>query len=339
MVDGIHAENVTNWFKTHVPGVRPPLSFELIAGGRSNLTYKVADADNEGYVMRRPPLGHVLESAHDMGREHKIISSLGPTDIPVAPALGLCKDKAVNGADFYVMKLVEGDVITDSVGAQTHIVENKRHDLGMEVIDILVRLHAINPDDVGLGDLGKKEDYVARQVRRWTKQWENSKTEDVWEMDEVGRLLKEKMPKQIGASIVHGDFRIGNFIIRDNHVAAVLDWELCTLGDQLADVGYLLNWWYTADEVELGEGDDAPPAAPGFPSREELIDYYQKATGRDLTRINYYRALSYWRLAAISQGVYQRFALGAMGDKAEMDLSYFKDRLLKMSRTALELLS
>ena len=138
------------------PGSTPPLTFELIAGGRSNLTYKVWDANNEGYVLRRPPLGHVLESAHDMGREHKIISSLGPTDIPVAPALGLCKDKSVNGADFYVMKLVEGDVITDSVGAKAHIDENKRHDLGMEVIDILVRLHAVNPDDVGLGDLGKK---------------------------------------------------------------------------------------------------------------------------------------------------------------------------------------
>ena len=337
MVDGIHAQNVTEWFKNNIPGVVPPLSFELIAGGRSNLTYKVVDAENQGYVLRRPPLGHVLESAHDMGREYKIISSLGPTDIPVAPALGLCKDKSVNDADFYVMRFVEGDIITDSVDS-VRIPENERHNLGMNVIDILVRLHAVNPDDVGLGDLGKKEDYAARQVRRWTKQWENSKTEEVWEMDEVGRLLKEKMPAQIGASIAHGDYRIGNFIIKDNRVAAVLDWELCTLGDPLADVGYLLNWWYTPDEVELGFGDGAPTAAGGFPSRDELIAYYEKATGRDLSQINYYRALSYWRLAAISQGVFRRYAEGAMGDKQEMDLSYFKDRLLKMAGAALELL-
>ena len=337
MVDGIHSENVTEWFKNNVPGVAPPLSFELIAGGRSNLTYKIFDAKKQGYVLRRPPLGHVLESAHDMGREYKIISSLGPTDIPVAPALGLCKDKSVNGADFYVMKLVEGDVITDSIDT-VRIPENERYNLGLNVIDILVRLHAVNPDDVGLGDLGKKEDYVARQVRRWTKQWENSKTEEVWEMDEVGRLLKDKMPVQIGASIAHGDYRIGNFIIKENRVAAVLDWELCTLGDPLADVGYLLNWWYTAEEVELGFGDGAPTAAGGFPSREELIDYYEKATGRDLSHVNYYRALSYWRLAAISQGVYRRYAEGVMGDKQETNLSYFKERLLKMARAALELL-
>ncbi len=338
MVDGIHSENVTKWFEKNIPGVSPPLHFELISGGRSNITYRVFDAANHGYVLRRPPLGHVLESAHDMGREYKIISSLGPTDIPVAPALGLCRDKSVNGADFYVMKLVEGTVYADSIDAVA-IPENERYDLGMNVIDILARLHAINPDDVGLGDLGKKEDYVARQVRRWTKQWENSKTEEVPAMDEVGRLLQENMPDQIGASIAHGDFRIGNFIIRDNRVAAVLDWELCTLGDPLADVGYLLNWWYTAEEVELGKGDGAPTAVGGFPSREELIAYYEKATGRDLSRIDYYRALSYWRLAAISQGVYRRYQEGVMGDSGDMNLTFYKERLLRLATAALDLLT
>jgi aminoglycoside phosphotransferase (APT) family kinase protein len=338
MVDGIHAENVTEWFVENIPGAVAPLSFELIAGGRSNLTYKVSGADDNGYVLRRPPLGHVLESAHDMGREHKIISSLGPTDIPVAPALGLCKDNAVNGADFYVMKFVEGRVFTDSTDA-VDIPEDSRRGLGLNVIENLVKLHNINPDDVGLGDLGKKEDYVGRQVRRWTKQWENSKTEEVPEMDEVGRLLKENMPVQIGASIAHGDYRIGNFMIKDYRIAAVLDWELCTLGDALADVAYLLNWWYTADEVDLGVGDGAPTAVGGFPSREELVEYYEKATGRDLGQINYYRALSYWRLAAISQGVYRRYMGGAMGDTGDIDPSFFTDRLLRLAGLALEMLT
>lgn len=338
MVDGIHTENVTQWFLENIPGVVAPLSFELIAGGRSNLTYKVLDADQNGYVLRRPPLGHVLESAHDMGREYKIISSLGPTNIPVAPALGLCKDRDVNGADFYVMKFVEGRVYTDSTDA-VDIPEDQRRDLGFNVIENLVQLHKINPDDVGLGDLGKKEDYVARQVRRWTRQWEKSKTEEVPEMEEVGRLLKENMPVQIGTSIAHGDYRIGNFIIKDNRIAAILDWELCTLGDALADVAYLLNWWYTADEVELGKGDGAPTAVGGFPTRDELIDYYEKATGRDLGQINYYRALSYWRLAAISQGVYCRYVEGVMGDTGDIDPVFFKDRLLRLANLALEMLT
>jgi len=337
MVDGIHTDNVTEWFLKNIPDVSPPISFELIAGGRSNLTYKVLDAEHHAFVLRRPPLGHVLESAHDMGREYKIISSLGPTDIPVAPALGLCKDKTVNDADFYVMRFVDGKVYTDSIDAVA-IPENKRKELGLNVIDILVRLHRINPDDVGLGDLGRKENYAARQVRRWTKQWENSKTEEVPEMDETARLLKEKMPEQIGATIAHGDYRIGNFMVKDNKVAAVLDWELCTLGDPLADVGYLLNWWYTADEVELGKGDGAPTAVGGFPTREELIAHYQKATGRDLTQIDYYRALSYWRLAAISQGVYRRYLEGVMGDSSNVELSFFKDRLHRLAKAALELL-
>jgi aminoglycoside phosphotransferase (APT) family kinase protein len=272
-----------------------------------------------------------------MAREYKIISCLGPTDIPVAPSLGLCRDKAVNEADFYVMGLVEGNVYADSIDAVA-IPENERYDLGINVIDILVRLHAVNPDEVGLGDLGKKEDYVARQVRRWTKQWENSKTDDVPEMEEAGRLLKGNMPKQIGASIAHGDYRIGNFIIKESRVAAVLDWELCTLGDPLADVGYLLNWWYTAGEVNFGKGDGAPTAVGGFPSREDLIAYYEKATGRDLSQINYYRALSYWRLAAISQGVYRRYIEGVMADTAEMEPSYYKERLLKLATAAMELL-
>lgn len=337
MVEGIHTENVTRWFVEHISEVSPPLSFALVPGGRSNLTYKVTDSVGKRYVLRRPPLGHVLESAHDMGREYKIISCLGPTDIPVAPSLGLCMDKSVNNADFYVMRLVVGNVYPDSMDALA-IPEGERYALGIDVIDILARLHSIDPDDVGLGDLGKKEDYAARQVRRWTKQWENSKTDEVPEMDEAGRLLKENIPEQIGASIVHGDYRIGNFIIRENRVAAVLDWELCTLGDPLADVGYLLNWWQAPGEVEPGKGDGAPTAVGGFPSRDELIVRYEKATGRELHHIDYYRALSYWRLAAITQGVYRRYMEGVMGSASEMGLSFFKDRLLRLARAAMDLL-
>ncbi len=320
MVDGIHESNVTRWFTENIPGVSPPLSFEVIPGGHSNLTYKVEDGNRERYVLRRPPLGQVLKSAHDMGREHTIISSLQKTEVPVPPALGICRDLSVNGSDFYVMGYVEGRVLADSTDAAA-IPEGDRGPLGLDVIDVLARLHGIDPDAVGLGGLGKKEDYVARQVKRWARQWEMLKTEEIPEMDEVGRLLKERIPRQLGAAIAHGDYRIGNMILRENRVAAVLDWELCTLGDPLADVGYLLNWWQTAEEVTPGKGDDAPTAAGGFPTREELISYYENATGRSLERIHYYRALACWRLAVIYQGVSRRYAGGAMGDSHHFSFS------------------
>ncbi len=337
-VEGIHIEKVTAWFQEHISGVVPPLSFSLITGGRSNLTYRVEDAQQQVYVLRRPPLGHVLESAHNMGREFKIISALGQTDIPVAPALGLCQDKSVNEADFYVMRFVDGQVYTSSVQGEG-VPADERKPMCIDVIDTLVRLHLINPDDIGLGDLGKKKDYVARQVRRWTKQYANSKTEEIPEMEEVGRLLGENIPIQVGASIAHGDYRFGNLMVNNYRVAAILDWELCTLGDPLADLGYLLNWWFQAGDVEPGDHDDAPSLVAGFSSREDLVAYYAEHTGRDLSNINYYRALSYWRLAAISQGVYRRYLEGVMGDSDDLDLKRYRNNVHMLSKLALDILN
>ncbi len=337
-VEGIHVENVTAWFRENITGVVPPLTFSLITGGRSNLTYRVADASGNVYVLRRPPMGHVLESAHNMGREHKIISSLGPTDIPVAPALGLCLDRSVNEADFYIMQFVEGQVYSSSVQGE-NVPAAERKPLCTDVIDTLVRLHRIDPDVVGLGDLGKKEDYVARQVRRWTKQYANSKTEEIPEMEEVGRLLQDNIPEQVGATIAHGDYRFGNLMVNKYRVAAILDWELCTLGDPLADLGYLLNWWYEAGEIETSDRDDATSSVAGFSSRDDLIAYYVKHTGRDLTNINYYRALSYWRLAAISQGVYRRYLEGVMGDSDDLVLNHYRNNVQILSKLALEKLN
>lgn len=339
MVEGINEANVTAWLADHVPVLEPPLKFSLIAGGHSNLTYRCEDAAGNAYVLRRPPLGHVLESAHDMGREHKIIDALKSSDVPVAPNFGLCKDKSVNEADFYVMAFIDGSVLNDSL-AGAEFPETERVPVSEHVVDILCRLHAINPDDVGLGDLGRKEAYLQRQLKRWTKQWEASKTHEIPAMDEACRLLGERMPEQIGASIVHGDYRLGNMIVADGEVKAILDWELCTLGDALADVGYILNNWVTADEVpEPGEGDQSPTAAGGFLSRDDLINAYASKTGRDLSGINYYRAFSHWRLAAIGQGVYKRYLVGAMGEDRDVDLTRQKDSVARRAEAAMELLS
>ncbi len=333
-VEGINEERVTRWLSQRIPDLRPPLTFSLIAGGHSNLTFRFVDRRGASFVLRRPPLGHVLESAHDMGREHRIVSAMAGTEVPVAPTYGLCEDPEVNGAPFYVMGYMPGKVLHDGETAKS-LPEEERYALGLHVVDVLARLHRINPDDVGLGDLGRKEAYLARQLKRWTKQWEASKTHEIPEMEATARLLEERMPEQVGAAIVHGDYRLGNMIVGDGRIRAVLDWELCTLGDPLADVGYLLNSW-----VEPGEpgAELVPTGVGGFPGREEIRARYEEATGRDLGAINYYRAFSHWRLAAIGQGVYKRYLVGAMGDRPDMDLEAYKTSVHQRAAAALALL-
>jgi len=332
--EGIDLEPVSTWLAERIDGLAPPLQFRLIAGGHSNLTYRFVDRHGEAFVLRRPPLGHVLESAHDMGREHRIVSALWGSEVPVAPTYGYCEDASVNGAPFYIMGYVEGAVLHDAHAAAA-LEPAERHALGLDVIRVLAALHNLDPDTVGLGELGRKEAYLERQLKRWNKQWEASKTHEIPEMEEVSRRLAERMPVQVGAGIVHGDYRLGNMIVGGGRIRAVLDWELCTLGDPLADVGYLLNSW-----VEPGESDTAasPTSAGDFPSRAELCERYEAATGRSLAGIAYYRAFSHWRLAAIGQGVYKRYLVGAMGSNRGMDLDGYKQSVHLRAQAALALL-
>jgi aminoglycoside phosphotransferase (APT) family kinase protein len=270
-----------------------------------------------------------------MAREHRIVSALAGSEVPVAATHGLCEDPLVNGAPFYVMAFVDGRVLHDAETASA-LPEAQRRSLGLHVIDVLASLHAIDPDEVGLGDLGRKEAYLARQLKRWNRQWEATRTHEIPEMEETSRLLEAQMPEQVGAAIVHGDYRLGNMITGDGAIRAVLDWELCTLGDPLADIGYLLNSW-----IEPGEG--AAPVAPtsvgGFPSRDEICARYESATGRNLAGVNYYQAFSHWRLAAIGQGVYKRYLVGAMGDTRDMDLDAYKESVQQRAAAALKLLT
>lgn len=338
MTEGIHADRVTAWLEQRIDDLQPPLSFSLIAGGHSNLTYAVTDRTGRRWVLRRPPLGHVLESAHDVGREHRIISALRDTDVPVAPTVGLCTDVEVNDAPFYVMEFVDGLVLHDAEAART-LSEAERARIGDDVIDVLARLHAIEPDDVGLGELGRREAYIERQLKRWSRQWESSRQREIPAMEETCRLLRERMPEQVGSAIVHGDYRVGNMMVADGRIRAVLDWELCTLGDPLADVGYMLNWWVQPGEIDGRQGDQGPTSVGGFPTREAMLERYQAATGRDVSQINYYRAFSHWRLAAIGEGVYKRYLMGAMGETGDMDLTEYAQSVVRRAETALELLS
>ncbi len=313
-VDGIDAAAVGAWFAAHAGDVAPPLRFERIAGGHSNLTYRVSDAAGKSWALRRPPLGKRLGSAHDMVREHRVVSALGPTAVPVAPVVGLCEDEAVNGAPFYVMDFVEGPILRGLAEAELFPAEADRWAIGERVADTLVAIHAVDPDAVGLGELGRKEDYVARQLHRWQGQWESSKTRELAAVDRVHERLAARIPAQGPATIVHGDYRLDNMILTDSGaVAAVVDWELCTLGDPLADVGLLMVYWPERGDDPVGLGQPATLAA-GFPTRDELAARYAERSGRDLSELDFYLALGYWKLAVIIEGVYARYVAGGYGE-------------------------
>ena len=337
---GINVPRVTAWLDGNIDEVTGPYEFELITGGRSNLTYRVTDSHDVTVVVRRPPMGKVLASAHDMVREHTIISAVGRTDVPVPRTLGVCTDEAVNGAPFYVMSMVDG-VVLDSAERAEHMPNEQRRAASEHLIDVLADLHAVDVDAVGLGDLAKREGYVERQVRRWTTQWEKSKTRELSSIDEVARRLADDVPVQVGVSIAHGDYRFGNCLVDTaaGRVTGVLDWELCTLGDPLADVGYLGVYWSDPGDAQHRPND--PTGIDGFPTYAELLERYATRTGRDLSNIGYYVAFSSWRLAVISEGVYARFLHGAMGDQ-EIDadtMDAFKFGTERLAEEALRALT
>ncbi|MFN8160183.1 MAG: phosphotransferase family protein [Solirubrobacterales bacterium] len=315
--EGIDRDGVEAWFSRNVPGVQPPLAFERISGGRSNLTFGVADAAGRRWALRRPPLGRRLGSAHDMGREHRVISALQPTPVPVPPVIGLCGDESVTGAPFYVMDFVEGPILRTAADAELFPDAPRRRAIGERVIDTLVEIHRVLPDEVGLGELGRKADYVARQLHRWHGQWEKSKTRDLATIDEVHRDLASRIPRQGPAAIVHGDYRLDNMILSPRgEVAAVVDWELCTLGDPLADVGLLMVYWSEPGDPFVPLFEPAT-VAPGFPTRGELAGRYEERSGRDLSGLDFFVALGYWKLAIILEGVFARYAAGQYGSSAE----------------------
>jgi aminoglycoside phosphotransferase (APT) family kinase protein len=233
--------------------------------------------------------------------------------------LGLCADTAVNGAPFYVMGFVEG-VVLDRPEAAAGIDAARRSTLGFALIDVLAELHAVDVDAVGLGDLAKRDGYIGRQLRRWSRQWADSRTRDLPAIDEVERCLRADVPLQQGVTIAHGDYRFGNCLVDpvEATVNAVLDWELCTLGDPLADLGYLSVYW-SDSPAQTNRGNDPTPAG-GFPTYDQLIERYASTTGRDVSSIEFYRAFSAWRVAVIAEGVYARYLHGVMGDD-EVDLA------------------
>jgi aminoglycoside phosphotransferase (APT) family kinase protein len=323
-VPGIDVPAVTTWLEANIPGAAGPFTFDAIAGGHSNLTYRLTGADDRAFVLRRPPLGHRLASAHDMGREHRIIHGLQSSNVPVAPALGFCDDPAVNDAPFYVMGFVQGHVLRDRVAAEAVLSVDQRRHASESLVDTLAKIHAVDLRAVGLDDLGKHEGYIARQLKRWYGQWNAQKTRELPAVDRVHDELLRRIPDQGPATIVHGDYRLDNCMVGDDGtVVAVLDWEICTLGDPLADVGLLQVYW-TGPHDDASAWTGSATTAEGFLDRADLARRYAEVSGRDLTDLPFYVSFAYWKLACILEGVYARYLGGALGARDAAELEPFK---------------
>lgn len=312
---GIDAPAVARFFAAEVPGGDAPLRFSLIGGGRSNLTYRV-EAGPRTFVLRRPPLGHVLPTAHDMAREYRVLSALRDTGLPVPRTFALCEDPEVNGAPFYVMEHREGVVLGERLPEGFAARAEARRRIGEALMETLAALHEVDFRAVGLGDFGRPEGYLERQVARWAKQWERSKVEELPLLDELARRLRAALPAHGSAALVHGDYRLGNVALDPadpGRIVAIFDWEMATLGDPLADLGYTLVYW--------GEPGDGPRAGavepyssltarPGFHTRAELVEAYARARGRDVGDVAFYQVLALYKLAVISEGIYARYLQG-----------------------------
>ena len=324
IVPGIDVPAVTDWLQANVAGAAAPFRFEVIAGGHSNLTFKVTGADGTRFVLGRPPLGHVLASAHDMGREHRIISGLQGSAVPVAPALGYCDDPSVNGSPFYVMGFVDGYVLRDRAAAEALLSPAARTTASESLVDTMAAVHAVDLRAAGLHELGRHEGYIARQLKRWYGQWNQQQTRALPAVDRVHDELSRRIPEQGPATIVHGDYRLDNCMVgADGRVVAVLDWEICTLGDPLADLGLLQVYW-TGPNDPASAWNGSATTAPGFFDRPQLADRYAQVSGRDLTHLPFYVSFAYWKLACILEGVYARYLGGALGVRDAAELEPFK---------------
>jgi aminoglycoside phosphotransferase (APT) family kinase protein len=305
---GLDPEQLRAYLDRVRPGlVSGPLSARLIEGGRSNLTYVVTDGTGQ-WVVRRPPLGHVLATAHDMKREHRVISALYPTAVPVPEPVLLCEDESVLGSPFYVMEYVAGTPYrTAEQLAPLGAVRTRAAVLAL--VDTLVELHAVDPEAVGLGDFGRPEGFLDRQLRRWGKQLDASRNRDLAGIDELHAALGRDLPVSPAPTVVHGDYRLDNVLIGDDdRIKAVLDWEMSTLGDPLTDLGLLVM--YSAKLEVPNSPVSTTAGAAGHPSPAELIERYAARSGRDTSAISWYTAFAWFKLAVILEGIHYRYTLG-----------------------------
>jgi aminoglycoside phosphotransferase (APT) family kinase protein len=311
---GLDLAALHRFFAQRVPDYGGELDAQLLAGGKSNLTYRLRDGVHD-WVLRRPPLGTLTPSAHDMAREYRVVAALGPTRVPVAPAVLLCEDVSVIGVPFAVTAFVPGRVIQSAEDA-ARLGPDEQRRCGEELVDRLCQLHAVDPAGVGLDNFGRAEGYLERQIRRWMDQWERVHTRELAEPVELAGRLRLALPARSDRSIVHGDYRLDNVILAPDRIeiAAIVDWEMCTLGDPLADLGLALVYWDPLTEPVLGvkhiRGVDN-----AFPTADDLVGRYSRQSGRALADLDFYVALGLFKLAVIAEGIHQRYQAGlTVGD-------------------------
>ena len=308
-VPGLDLARFRVFFEDARPGgVNGALRARVIAGGKSNLTCEVTDGQ-ASWIVRRPPLGHVLATAHDMSREHRVITALHPTDVPVPAAYALCEDPDVIGAPFYVMERVEGTPYR--LASQLEPFGSERTGaISARMVDTLATLHRVDPAEVGLGDFGRPAGFLARQVRRWKKQLDASRSRELTGAHDLHHLLEANLPVEGAPAVVHGDFRLDNLMVDDDdQVAAVIDWEMATLGDPLTDLALLLVYQRMAD-LDTGYAVADASTAPGFLTDVEILNRYADRSGRDLSAMGFYLGLAHFKLAVILEGIHYRYAHG-----------------------------
>lgn len=293
------------------------------------MTFTVTDADGRRFVLRRPPMGPLLPSAHDVAREHRLMYALQDSPVPVPRLVGLCQDEAVNDRDFYVMHYLDGVIVRDVEIGRT-IDPSARTRMCHELIDTLCALHRVDIDEVGLGNLAKRSGYIERQIKRWSGQWDQSKQREIPLIDRVREHLSANLPAEAKTTIAHGDYRLSNCMMDPaGPVTGVLDWELCTLGDPMADLAGLLGYWHDPSEEEES-GDNETTGLEGFIGQDELASLYADEMGVSLELVDYYRGFAAWRLACISEGVYARYLNGQQGSQdEELDLDQYRDGVVK----------
>lgn len=309
---GLDTARLTTYLRAGWPGVDVgDLRATLVTGGRSNLTYVITHESGE-FVLRRPPLGHVLATAHDMAREFRVISALAPTRVPVPQALLLCADDAVLGAPFYLMSRVPGEVLR-SRRQTADLSDDAKRQITNAMIDALADLHAVDPGEVGLSDFGRPEGFLERQVRRWSRQLDHSRGRDLPDADPLRTRLADTVPGSPPPAVVHGDYRLDNIVVDPAmcRVTGVLDWEMATIGDPLTDLGLLITYWDVMSELS-GGGTIADAIGPGagFPHSQALLDRYALSSTTDLSPLPWYTAFACYKLAAILEGIHFRHTTG-----------------------------
>ena len=314
-----------------VVDISEDFNFEQFKVGRSNITFKIYD-DANSFVLRRPPFGLKLESAHNMGREYKILKVLSENGLRVPKPMYLYNKKELSVDDFYIMEFIEGETIANNQIAD-EFNEIQKNTITESFIKALSEIHNFDVISSELNDLGKHEDYVERQINRWNKQFQSQKVREIKELESATKLLLDNIPSQQTVGIVHGDYRLDNVRVKDNQVAAVLDWELCTLGAPLADMGTVIASWNTKQEKD-SPFIYSPTLSGGFPTRKDVIELYLNNSDLDLSDIEFYARLSFWKHAMIMEGVYIRYSMGSYGKTNENEIESFKNSTIKFANKA-----